>query len=152
MQIEQDINAIIEPSEVSFWPLQPGWYIIFCLLVIVLLFILRGQYKKWLRNTFKREAIAQIASLPNSINFFYDLNTVLKSVAIQTKGRADVASMSGKDWSHFLNTSKKNTIFTSNVLEGIERSNYNKQHNLFDEVLIEQAKKQAILWISSRFK
>ena len=73
MQIDQEINAIIEPAEVSYWPLQPGWYVLFGILLLIVLFLLRKRYKLWLSQAYKREAIEKINSLSNDFNFFFHL-------------------------------------------------------------------------------
>ena len=147
MQLDQDINSIIEPAEVSYWPLQPGWYLVFGILLLGILILIIKSYRIWLRQVYKREAISQVSSLENDQNFFFQLNIILKSVAIQTKGRDKVAYLSGKEWCDFLVQSKRGNAFSTEVLRGFEHSNYIKKDDGFEDKLIEEAKKESQKWI-----
>ena len=144
---DQDINSIIEPEKVSFWPLQPGWYFLIGLVLILLAYIGWKQYRIWLQNAYKREAIKSINALSNEADFFYHLNSLIKSVAIQSYGRKNVADLSGKEWTAFLSKPENGIAFDSTVLHCLEDRQYHKSAEPIEDSIVRHLKSDSIHWI-----
>lgn len=112
-----DIGPILEPDPVLFSFETVGWLILVVLLLIVFLIVLVKQFKLYKKNTYRREAIKRLKLLKNQEgqNHFQinQLNILLKQVAINTFGREKVATLYGKEWFEFLESTSKNTKFTS---------------------------------------
>ncbi|WP_115461951.1 DUF4381 domain-containing protein [Winogradskyella aurantiaca] len=144
---DQDINNVIEPTSVSYWPLQPGWYILIAIVIIVLILVAWNRYKKWLKNAYKRDAIKTINSLPNDANFFFQLNSIIKAVAIESYGRNSVASLTGKEWTSFLAKPENCRDLNSKVLKSLESQQYQKHDSPIDDLIITATKFESINWI-----
>lgn len=144
---DQDINTVIEPVRVSYWPLQPGWYLLMAIVLILLLLMVWKRYKRRLKDAYKREAIKSIQSLSNDNDFFFQLNQIIKAVAIKSYGREKVASLAGKEWITFLQKSKEGVISSSNVLKSLESQQYLKRENQTENSDIDMYKLESIKWI-----
>lgn len=112
-----DIGPILEPDPVLFSFETVGWLILVVLLLIVFLIVLVKQFKLYKKNTYRREAIKRLIVIQSedAQNHFQinQLNILLKQVAINTFGREKVATLYGKEWFEFLESTSKNTKFTS---------------------------------------
>lgn len=108
-----NLEPVIAPEPVSFWPPQPGWYLV---IVILLLIIIYGvnkylQYQK--KNRYRKLALQQFEIIKNSShpipdqNIILALNKLLKVTAINGFPRKEVACLSGKAWVNFLEQSCK---------------------------------------------
>ena len=144
---DQDINTVIEPVRVSYWPLQPGWYLLIAIVLILLLLMVWKRYKRWLKDAYKREAIKSIQTLSNDNNFFFQLNQIIKAVAINSYGREKVASLAGKEWTTFLQKSEETVVFSSNILKSLESQQYQKRENQTENSVIDMFKFESIKWI-----
>lgn len=144
---DQDINTVIEPVRVSYWPLQPGWYLLIAIVLILLLLMVWKRYKRWLKDAYKREAIKSIQTLSNDNNFFFQLNQIIKAVAINSYGREKVASLAGKEWTTFLQKSEETVVFSSNILKSLESQQYQKRENQTENSVIDMYKLESIKWI-----
>ena len=144
---DQDINTVIEPVRVSYWPLQPGWYLLIAIVLILLLLMVWKRYKRWLKDAYKREAIKSVQTLSNDKDFFFQLNQIIKAVAINSYGREKVASLSGKEWTTFLQKSEEAVVFSSNVLKSLESQQYQERENQTENSVIDMHKLESIKWI-----
>ena len=144
---DQDINTVIEPVRVSYWPLQPGWYLLIAIVLILLLLMVWKRYKRWLKDAYKREAIKSIQTLSNDKDFFFQLNQIIKAVAIKSYGREKVASLAGKEWTTFLQKSEETVVFSSNILKSLESQQYQKRENQTENSVIDMYKLESIKWI-----
>jgi len=117
----QDLHDIVVPTTISWLPPAPGWY---ALGVTVLLFLLWGAivgYRRWLRNGYRREALAELARIENDLAGGKDIHRLLprlpellKRTAIAAYGRGEVASLYGDSWLEFLDRSIGRAIFSGN--------------------------------------
>lgn len=144
---DQNINGVLEPDKISIWPLQPGWYMVLGLILVALAYLGWRLYQSNLKNRYKREAIKRINALSNGTNFFYQLNSLIKSVAIQSYGRKKVAGLTGKEWTTFLNNSENRIMFNSTVLNCLESHHYRKSKDVIEDAIFHAAKTDSINWI-----
>lgn len=108
-----DLQPIIPPEEVSFWPPQPGWYVVIALLLVLLVYLIykRIQYIK--RNKYRKVATHELQKM-STAGSMDQVNSLLKATAIKGFGREAVAGLYGQSWVDFLNTSCKKVHFDPN--------------------------------------
>ena len=147
------IQDIITPEDVAFWPLQPGWYLIlFVLLIIVgILIVIRLRHKK--RNAYRKQGILAIEALKDkevSDSNILKVNSILKACALQAYNREDIAILSGEKWVDFLNKKAKHVNFigaSKTILSNGPYQKFNSEafnQNEFDDLIA-----LSIKWIKS---
>ena len=52
----QNLNDIVLPEAVSWWPLANGWYYLFGVLLLLLAWFAYRMIRSWRRNGYRREA------------------------------------------------------------------------------------------------
>lgn len=119
MTLIQDTNIsnlepIIAPEEVAFWPPQPGWYVVIVLLLILVVYLVykKIEYKK--KNAYRKRALVELEHLKANTNgseLLTKLSILLKATALKGFPRNQVASLTGNDWIVFLETTEPHTKF-----------------------------------------
>lgn len=93
-----NLQDIVLPAAPSFWPPASGFWILVALILMLLItaawFI--AQFRQ--RNAYRRAGIA----LLESANTVYDINVVLKRVALAVFPREQVAALHDEDWIQFM--------------------------------------------------
>jgi len=103
-----NLNDIIVPEAVGFFPLAPGWVIVILLIFALLLHFLLQAYKGYKRSLYKREALKEIESYSKeNREEMIALVTLAKRVAIAAYGRKQVAKFSGEKWWDFMEQHSK---------------------------------------------
>jgi len=102
-----DLEHIVSPSPLPWYPLAPGWLILAGILLALVLFRAVLRLRRWGRNRYRREAVRMLHSLgsgeggPHTVA---SINRVLKLAALAAWPKELVASLSGKSWTDFLCT------------------------------------------------
>ena len=126
------LAPVIPPETVSFWPPQPGWYVLFGLLLFVLCYALYRYIIHRKKNRYRSIALREVQSLPvqkPDISELILLNRILKATALQGFPRSTVAALYGEEWLHFLDS----TAVGSNFKEAgdlLVNSSYHKAETL----------------------
>lgn len=119
VMIQEQWEPVIPPGEVSFWPPQPGWYVLLVLVGVVVLYIGIRAAKRYKTNKYRRLAVAELEQMRQAPPDPAALNRILKAVAIRTFGRERVAALHGENWRSFLSAtsprSKLGAILQSSV-------------------------------------
>jgi hypothetical protein len=128
----QNLNDIVLPATVGWWPLASGWYILFGLILITLTWFGYRSIRSWIYNRYRRAALNELQLLENRINNpderdanLRQIPVLLKRTALSVYPRTEVASLSGKDWFQFLNSTVKKPSFseaTANTLNSVSYS------------------------------
>jgi hypothetical protein len=128
----QNLNDIVLPATVSWWPLAPGWYILIGILLIALVCFSYRSLKRWINNRYQRAALRELQILEERINnpeerdaSLRQIPVLLKRTALSVYPRSRVASLSGNDWFQFLDSTEKKPSFTattSNTLNAVSYS------------------------------
>ena len=91
------------------------------------------QYSRYRKNAYRRDAVEQIESIlqRKKKNEVYEINRLLKIIAIQVFGRRKVASLYGNEWFDFL----RNSMPIANDLqemdtEQLTKAIYNKKYEI----------------------
>lgn len=94
-----DFAEVVPASTIDWLPQTPGWY----LLAIWLAWVAgrRGlaALRRWRRNRYRREALRRLDAAGTAPR---NINTILKLAAMEASSRAEVAALSGAEWTRWL--------------------------------------------------
>ena len=104
-----ELRDIHLPDPISFWPLAPGWYILFvlcvCTLAALSFFCIRYYRQKCHRRAALKQLqhiITQYQQSLSAHDTITALSHLLRQVALTRFPRQDVASLHGNAWLNFL--------------------------------------------------
>lgn len=106
-----NLKEIALPEPISYFPQTPAWYVLFCVIAILILIILWKQYKHFQKNKYRRVALAELSKI-RSQKAYIEIPELVKRVALVFVSRDEVASLNGKTWLEFLNKSYNGNGFS----------------------------------------
>jgi hypothetical protein len=99
----QNLNDIVVPDPVAWWPPAPGWYFVLAVLAVFLLWISFRGLRRWRRNTYRRQALRELADIDRAgPGAAAGIPVLLKRAALSAWTRPEVARLSGPEWHQFL--------------------------------------------------
>ena len=112
----QNLNDIVVPAAVPWWPLAPAWYVLAGLLLVLLAGYGYRLLRKYHLNRYRRVALKQLQFLQaqSPSVAIQALPVLLKQVALAIFPRRQVAALSGDDWSDFLDKTSVSHRFSEN--------------------------------------
>ena len=127
----QNLNDIVLPAAISWWPLATGWYVLIGFLLIALAWFSYRSLRRWINNGYRRAALYELQLLEDRVHkpgqrdaSLRQIPVLLKRTALSVYPRSQVASLSGKDWFHFLNSTVKNPSFNENTTNTLNVVSY----------------------------
>ena len=127
----QNLNDIVLPAVVSWWPLAYGWYFLIGLLVIVISWLAYRSRQRWIAARYRRAALhelqlleAGIHSNTNRDSCLRQIPILLKRTALSAYPRNEVASLSGTRWYDFLNSTLRNPLFIDTTVARLDSISY----------------------------
>lgn len=127
----QNLNDIVMPTPVGWWPLADGWYVLAGLVFIFLCWFIYKSVKNWNANRYRRSALSELKLLSEGIQNQADRNSslrkippLLKRTALAAYPRNEVAMLTGEDWFQFLNSTGKKQSFTENIFNTLNHISY----------------------------
>ena len=127
----QNLNDIVLPATVNWWPLAKGWYIVAALLLILLAWFGYRSLRRWFENRYRRAALEELQSLENGMQNRADrdsslrqIPSLLKRTALSIYPREQVASLAGNDWHRFLNSKLSKPSFAESVAITLDTVSY----------------------------
>jgi len=127
----QNLNDIVLPATVGWWPLASGWYILIGIMLIALAWFGYRSLHRWKNNRYRRAALRELQKLEDRINGpgerdanLRQIPVLLKRTALSVYPRSQVASLSGHDWFQFLNSTVKNPSFTESSASTLTTISY----------------------------
>lgn len=127
----QNLNDIVLPAPVSWWPLAGGWYFLIALMLIALAWIGYRSIRRWIENGYRRAALHELQLLVQDIQDSEKRNTslrqlpvLLKRTALSVHPREQVASLSGDNWYDYLNSQTDTPAFTEPVRSLLDSISY----------------------------
>ncbi|MCW8924871.1 MAG: DUF4381 domain-containing protein [Xanthomonadales bacterium] len=127
----QNLNDIVLPAQVNWWPLATGWYFLFALALIVLAWFGYRSIKRWSSNRYRRAALEAFHRLERDMHDdarrgdgLRQIPVLIKRTALSVYPRKQVASLAGAGWHQFLNSKTKKPLFTEPVAEILDRVSY----------------------------
>lgn len=127
----QNLNDIVLPATVGWWPLATGWYLLIGLLLIALAWFSYRSLQRWINNRYRRAALHELRELEDRIHKHEErdaslrqIPVLLKRTALSVYPRSQVASLTGHDWFHFLNSTVKKPSFTESTASTMNTVSY----------------------------
>jgi len=115
----QNLNDIVLPPAVDWWPLAPGWYVLAGLLVLVLAWFGYRSVRRWQANRYRRAALIELQQLSRGMEdasmreaCLRQVPVLLKRAAVSAYPRSQVAALTGAPWVQFLNSTLSRPVFT----------------------------------------
>ena len=93
-----NLQDIVVPAAPSFWPPASGFWILVALILMLLITATWCITQSRRRNAYRRAGL----TLLESANTVYDINVVLKRVALAVYPREQVAALHGENWIQFM--------------------------------------------------
>jgi hypothetical protein len=100
------LHDFYQPPPPARTPQTIGWYVLFAIAALIVLWLVIHSAWRWLRNRYRREALHELELLPAE-----QFSTLLKRTALTVWPREKVASLSGDAWLEFLSSTAKSDSF-----------------------------------------
>ncbi|MDH3925828.1 MAG: DUF4381 domain-containing protein [Xanthomonadales bacterium] len=121
----QNLNDIVAPAAVPWWPLAPGVYMVLLIVAVTMLWFAISAWRRRQRNRYRRQALAALAAIrAGSDESLFSLPELLKRTALSAWPRNDVASLSGTAWHRFLDETAGMGLFCGGVGELLDQLAY----------------------------
>ena len=126
-----NLNDIILPEAVSWWPLASGWYFVLGFLLIIMAVLVYKWIQRWINNGYRRSALQQLQLLAEGSqdpvkrdSCLRQLPVLLKRTALSVYPRIQLASLSGKKWHDYLNSKVSTASFDATACALLDRVSY----------------------------
>jgi hypothetical protein len=127
----QNLNDIVLPEAVAWWPLASGWYYLSGVLLIALAWFVYRVIRRWHSNAYRRAALHQLQVLTNDIEGaesrdagLRQLPVLLKRTALSVYPRGELASLTGERWLDFLNSKVSTASFNNATATLLDQLSY----------------------------
>ncbi len=116
----QDLNPIVVPDPVGWWPLAPGLQAVLVLLALAVLVLAWRRWLAWRDDRYRREALRELAAMTDLAG----LPSLLKRAALSAFPRDRVAALHGAAWHRFLDESAELEAFVPRCGAALDRLAY----------------------------
>ncbi len=127
----QNLNDIVLPATVNWWPVAVGWYFLSGLALIAVVWFGYLSLRRWSDNRYRRVALRELQTLAERMQAgderdasLRQLPVLLKRTALAAYPRKQVASLTGKDWFQFLNSTAGSQLFTGPAASTLSKVSY----------------------------
>lgn len=110
------------PTDIGWWPLAPGWWLLAGLLVLALLYLVYRLWRSWRRAAPRRAALAEFRQLRdqfdrdnNLVSFVNGISTLLRRAMLSCQPRQDIAGVVGEEWLRLLDRGMKRPGFQDGI-------------------------------------
>ena len=148
---QPELGQLIEPDPVKYSFNTPGWYIVLGVILTIVLIVVFIQYRKYRKNAYRREALIEVENilLTKNNSAVFEVNRLLKILAIRLFGREKVASLYGKEWYEFLiSTLNERQSTPSFSFNNFSKAMYNPEQQL-SEKQMDELMEFATHWIKN---
>ena len=121
------LEPLIPPETVSFWPPQPGWYVLAIILLIASAYGVYRIIKYKKRNAYRKLALKELENLSSqnvTPTAVVGLNRLLKLTALSGYPRKEVADLTGEPWLEFLDKTCKRKGFKQTPAQVLSEISY----------------------------
>jgi hypothetical protein len=91
------LHDFYQPPPPAWTPQTAGWYVLFAIAGLAILWIAVRSIRRWRANAYRRQALRELALLPCG-----QFSALLKRTALAAWPREKVSSLSGSEWLQFL--------------------------------------------------
>ncbi len=115
----EGLKEISLPDPVPYIPQSIGWYILFGILFLLMIWFIYRFFRKRKQNRYRRIALVKLKGVSEGLDRGEDyvkireIPELVKWTALQCYGRKQVARLSGDEWLTFLDNSFKSSGFKS---------------------------------------
>jgi hypothetical protein len=110
------------PEAIDFWPLAPGWYVVFVLLLVTIIGLTLFFLNKKRKTLFKRQATKELHVIRSRLaskesspqETAQALSSLLKRLALSHFPRENISPLNGEVWLSFLNSLFSSNFFSEN--------------------------------------
>ena len=121
----QNLNDIVVPAPVGFWPPAPGWYAVIAVLLVLATWAGFRLLRGWRQNAYRREALAELDRIrKRGEKSAYLLPELLKRTALSAWPRAEVADLNGRAWHAFLDQTGATQDFGAGAGQSLDKLSY----------------------------
>jgi hypothetical protein len=92
------LHDLALPPAVPWWPLAPGWYVVFAFVLLLLFVLARRARQRWQAHAYRRAALDAL----NRAGDVAAIAEVLRRTALATAPRPVIAAASGRAWADWL--------------------------------------------------
>ena len=131
------IKEIVLPEHVSYTPQTVGWWILFGVAGLLVVWWIYRRYIKWCGNRYRRQALMELALIeqqlgrePERASALAAISALIKRTAIEAFGRSNVAELSGQLWLEFLDRTGSTNSFSKGLGRFLQEFSYAKQETL----------------------
>ena len=128
-----NLNDVLLPPDISWWPLAAGWYVLGGLLLCGLIWWGIHWYRNWKTNTYRRSALQALDQLELDLKNTEEreaglrqIPALLKRTALSAFPRKQVASLTGADWIGFLNSCTRTPLFAEPEARTLQELSYTR--------------------------
>jgi len=132
LQLTDDpVGKLIEPAPVPFSFGAPGWYVVWGLALILLIFCIYLLVMHYKSNRYRRQALLFLANTEDKFSarqafgeLVYETHMLIKRIAMSRYGRRKVSGLRGDEWTSFINTTWREKSFNNDDDELLSQSIY----------------------------
>ena len=84
----QNLNDIVLPPGIDWWPLASGWYMLIGLLLIALVSFIYRSLQRWKNNRYRRAALYELQLLENGLKSPGERDASLRQIPVLLKRTA----------------------------------------------------------------
>ena len=111
------LHDFYQPAPPAWTPQTIGWYVVFAVAGLLLLWLVIHSIRRRLANRYRREALRALASAQPQ-----EFSALLKRTALTAWPREKVAPLSGESWLTFLNQTAAGELFQDSPANRIEEA------------------------------
>jgi hypothetical protein len=129
-ELLDQLEPIVVPAPVSWWPQAPGWSYLGIFLLFVILFLAWRYLKKRRANRYRRDALSELALLEKSLDDAASADLVagvaalVRRTAMARYGREQVAACFGDRWLAFLDAKCRQPGFSQGAASVLASAPY----------------------------
>ena len=109
------LHDFYQPPPPAWTPQTIGWYVVFAVAGLLIVWMAVRSIRRWLRNRYRREALRELGSAQPE-----HFSALLKRTALWVWPREKVASLSGEAWLTFLNRTAAGELFRDSPANRVE--------------------------------
>lgn len=108
------------PDPVGWWPLAPGWWLLFAMVAIAVVWLVRAALSRRRRGLARRHAVRALRQLErryaddgDAVQLAIDVSALLRRAMLAYAPRADVAGLTGAAWLEWLDSGLREPAFAA---------------------------------------
>lgn len=92
------MHDIVVPEPIPWWPVAPGWYAVFAVVLCAAIFLAYRFWRRWHANAYRREALRELANATG----VFAISELLRRTALVVVARPTVAAQASSSWPRWL--------------------------------------------------